>query len=99
MSLDTDISTVEITDVDIVPYEEEGNDEDTRTHIVNPPKNLHIWTPGMTSREMVSIARMTGQHVVALCDYSWVPKRNPENYKACDTCMTIAQQLMSGMGE
>lgn len=66
---------------DLEAYEE-TSDPDVRAHIVNPPKNLHIWQPGMTSKEMVSIARMTGQYLIALCGYSWVPKHNPEKFDA-----------------
>lgn len=73
--------------------------KDHKTHIVNPPKNLHIWQPGMTAQEIVDIARVTGQEVTALCGYKWVPKRNPDKYDVCQPCMDIAGELMRGNGE
>lgn len=82
----------------VAPYED-SNDPNRRTHIVNPPNNIHIWRPGMEMKELVSIARMTGQKVRALCGYEWVPKHNPEKYDVCEPCMREAQRLMAERGE
>lgn len=80
-----------------VPYEHEDEAPGERkTHVVNPPKNLHIWQPGMSMQEVVDIARMTEQEVVALCGYTWVPKRNPDRYDACSECMRLAGELIAG---
>lgn len=85
--------------VEIAPYEDVDDGKDHMTHIINPPKNKHIWLPGMETKEIADIARMTGQEVVALCDYRWVPKRNPEKYPICQSCMDIAGELMRGNNE
>ena len=53
----------------------------------------------MTIQEVVNIARLNGYPVTALCGYTWVPKRNPDNYPACDACVRIAGELMREGGE
>ena len=83
---------------DVVPYED-NNDPNHRTHIVHPPLNLHIWRVGMTSKEIVDTARLTGQEVVCLCGHRFVPKSNPDKYDVCDQCMKIAGELMRRAGE
>lgn len=91
--------TADVTE-ELIAYEEAPDDgADRKTHIVNPPKNLHIWQPGMEAQEIVNIARFTGQEVVALCDYRWVPKHNPEKFDICQACMDIAGELMRSKGE
>ena len=94
----TDTLTELDFDVDIAPYEDDDNG-DHKAHIVNPPKNTHIWQPGMEMQDVVTIARMNGIELVALCGYRWVPKRNPEKYDACEVCIEIAGQIMREMGE
>lgn len=86
------------TRVLVLPYEE-SNDPTRRTHIVNPPANLHIWRDPMSAQDIVDIARARGLEVVALCGYTWVPKHNPEKFDACEECFRIAGELMSGAGE
>lgn len=99
------IATEETTDISVdvetivAPFEDDGTHGENFAHIVNPPNNLHIWTPGMTSRDVVNIARSEGLKVKALCGKEWVPKRNPELHPACKTCMDIAMELMAGAGE
>lgn len=68
-------------------------------HIINPPNNLHIWFPGMSSQDIVKIARENNIEVVALCGYIFVPKQNPEPLDACTTCIDIAGELMRSKGE
>lgn len=91
----TQDDTFELT----VPYDDSDSTKDTRTHIVNPPKNIHIWQIGMTAQDVVDIARANGWEVVALCDYRWVPKRNPDKYDACEDCIRIAGEIMRSKGE
>lgn len=93
----TEIETTGLTEV--VPYEDTDDGADHLAHIVSPPENTHIWQPGMEAQDIVDIARATGQEVVALCGYRWVPKRNPDKYDACDPCVTIAGHIMRGLGE
>ena len=87
-----------VEDTELLPYEE-SDDPNRRTHIVNPPNNLHIWTPGMSAQDFVDLARLNGLEVVALCGYRWVPKHNPEKYDVCETCFKIASGLMRGANE
>lgn len=92
--LESEVTTIE----DLFPYEE-SNDPNRKTHIVNPPKNIHIWRIGMSMQDVVDIARATGQEVESLCGYRWVPKHNPEKFDVCQACMDIAGQMMSEAGE
>lgn len=89
-----DTSTIE----DVTPYETTEN-PDTKAHIVNPPQNTHIWQPGMTSQDIVNIARLKGYHVVALCGYRFIPRYNPDKHDACEPCIKIAGDLMRAEGE
>lgn len=91
----TDLAEKLDQDYHILPYEDLGSElkSSRRTHIINPPGNLHIWTPGMTSQDVVSIARLRGIEVVALCGYRFVPKRDPEKYDSCQECMDIAMNM------
>lgn len=101
MSTDTiETTTTDISVETIVaPYEDYGSNSENFAHIVNPPNNVHIWFPGMSSQDIVDIARAKGLMVRALCGKEWVPKRNPEKHPACQTCFDIAGELMSGAGE
>ena len=82
---------------EIVEYDDSDANDATRTHIVNPPNNPHIWQPGMGAQDIVDIARSTEQNVKALCGYVWVPKRNPEKYDVCENCMSIARDIDRSM--
>lgn len=73
--------------------------ENIRTHIINPPANMHIWSEGMEIQEVVNIARNFGWPVKTLCELVFVPKRDPDAYPACEDCIRIAGELMSGAGE
>jgi len=80
-----DEGAIEIT----IPYEDD--DGDHKTHIVMPPQNEHVIPAEMdpSAQEIVDFARMTGQEVIALCGYKWVPKRNPEKYPICQPCLDL----------
>jgi len=84
---------------DVVPYEDTDDGKHRRTHIINPPNNLHIWKIGMSSQDIVDIARMTGVMITALCGFKFVPSHNPDKYEACKDCFEIAQLLMAANGE
>jgi hypothetical protein len=84
---------------DLMPEEEPGDGQNARAHIVTPDMNTHIWEVGMTSADMVVVARTTGQELVALCGYRWVPKLKTENLDVCDTCLAIAGERMRRAGE
>lgn len=89
---------IELVETDLVPYEDIDDGKDHLTHIINETDNLHIWRNGMSAQDIVDTARLIGEHVVALCGYKWVPKRNPEKYPVCQTCFDIAGQIMSEDG-
>lgn len=77
---------------------EEHQDPNAKAHIINPPNNLHLWQPGMTSKDLVELARATGQFVVALCHVTFIPKNNPGNLDACQACVDIAGKIIEEMG-
>lgn len=83
---------------EIIEYEEMDPKREYKAHIINPPANVHIWQPGMTAKDVVDVARATGQFVVALCGYKFIPKHNPEKLDACEKCMTIAGLIISEDG-
>lgn len=96
------LTTLDPTITQIFPYEEgdeQDQKDDHRTHIINPPMNLHIWKPGMATQDIVDIARFGGLEIFAICGYRFVPKRNPEKYDVCENCMKEAQKIMSDSGE
>ena len=93
-SIDTVIKQME--EVDVLPYEETG-DEEHHTHVINPPLNLHIWKPNMSSQDVVDIARSRNQEVTALCGYKFIPKFNPDKLPACMPCMDKAAELIRGL--
>lgn len=87
-----------ITLTDIMPYEDTDDGNDHLTHMINETENLHIWQQGMSAQDIVDVARVTGQYVITLCGYKFVPLRNPEKYPACQACFDIARQIMSEDG-
>lgn len=89
--------TTELTE--LIPYEDTDDGKDHLTHIVSPPENAHLWRPGMQAQDVVDLARISGQEVTALCGYKWVPKRNPDKYPVCQSCVDIAGHIMRGLGE
>lgn len=100
MSMDTiDSDQKVLEEVEIAPFEEHDEQAHDRfTHIVNPTMNPHIWDGSMemTAQDVVDLARTFGIEIVALCEYTWVPKYNPERYPACPTCMDTAHNMISG---
>ena len=83
--------------IDFMPYDE-SKDPERRTHIINPPANVHIWQEGMTAKEIVDIARATDQKITALCRYTWVPKHNPEKFDICEPCLAKAHAYIKENG-
>jgi rubrerythrin len=56
------------------------------------PIHSHIVDRGDDPRTVQAIifeARVEGTPVTALCGYTWVPSRNPENYPLCSQCAEI----------
>lgn len=92
--------TISITKIDtdleeFLKYDEDDGKGDTKTHIINPPSNTHLWKPEMTAQDVVDLARLTGREVVALCGYRWIPRKNPDKYPVCESCMKIATHLIT----
>lgn len=92
----TDTVIKQMEEVAILPYEEVGN-EDAVAHVINPPLNLHIWKPNMSSQDVVDIARARQQEVTALCGYKFIPKFNPDKLPVCMPCMDKAGELIRGL--
>lgn len=78
----------------LAPFEDTDDGRSHFRHIVNPPANTHIWQPGMDMQTAVTIARMNGLELTALCGYTWIPKRNPMNHPPCEVCVDKAAELM-----
>lgn len=93
------IEEVDISIEEIVAPEKGGYDPNVRVHIVNPPKNVHIWKPGMCAQDVVDIARATEQKVTALCGYTWVPRHKTDKYDVCEPCLLEAHKLLNTWGE
>lgn len=93
------METEQITEeqTEIVPYEDDGKER--LTHMINPPANVHIWRDPMTSKDVVDIARMTGDFVVTLCGRKIYPKHNPKVYPRCQECIDIAVGIIDGGGK
>lgn len=88
-----------VTFEELVPFKED-NDGRRKAHIVNPPDNPHISNgyPNMTGQDVVTVARMNGLEVTALCGFKFIPQYNPDSYDACDPCMKIAGDIMRSEG-
>ena len=88
---------------ELLPYDDSDADETNLTHIVNPPDNQHIrrWSGirGMQAQDIVDVARANQWSVNTLCGKSFVPKRNPEKYPACQPCIDKAGEIMRESGE
>lgn len=82
---------------DLIPYEDDGDDT-RKTHVIRQHENDHLWSPGMTGKDILDLARMTGEFVIALCGFKFVPNHNPEKYDACATCIDLAGKIMMEEG-
>lgn len=82
---------------EVAPTDVHGNK--LYAHIVNPTKNLHIYKPGMSSMDMVRIARENDIILFALCGVRVLPKNNPDNLDACDKCIKTAHDMIRESGK
>lgn len=90
----TTLATEDIQITELFPYEEDDSGN-AKAHIVNSLQNKHIDTGGnMSSQDVVNVARLAGQEVVALCGYKWIPKLNPDKHDACEKCIEIAHGML-----
>jgi len=90
----TDTTTEDLTV--LIPYDETDDGGEHYTHIVRPTENIHITASASVSgQDIVDMARLMGEEVVALCGHRWVPDRNPDKYPACQRCFKIAEQIMA----
>jgi hypothetical protein len=89
-----------LTDTETIVVEEPKVEKNKLRHIINPPNNLHIWVPGMTSQDIVDVARVQGLNVKALCGAVFVPTQNPEDVKeTCNMCLELAGIMMDNPPE
>lgn len=62
-------------------------EENRLSHIVGP---IYTDKGKIQGRTRIMEAMINGTPVEALCGFTWVPTRNPENYPICPACETIA---------
>ena len=94
---ESDLEVISRMDESYAPYDEDDG-KDRKAHIINPSMNLHIWQAGMTSKEVVTAARLERLHIVTLCGYTFIPARDPELYDACGDCLNIAAAIIRELG-
>ena len=92
MTVDTSIDIKE----ELAPFTDTDDGEKHLSHIINSASNMHVWQKGMNATDIIEIARLTGQEIVALCGYRLIPMRDPRKYPACKTCVDIAANIMIG---
>ena len=102
--LDTEVVVGSTPETDLSEMEEMFAESLRSTHIVTPVENKTIWMilgGGMdvTGQDIVDFARKTNSYVVAICEYKWIPKNNPEKYDLCEHCRIEAEHRMRDAGE
>lgn len=83
----------------LFPFEEPADPFMNKAHIINPPRNRHIWQVGMTAKDVVELARITGTEIEALCGYRFIPKYDPDKLNICRRCIDLANRMMEETGE
>jgi len=73
---------------------ETSNDKPDCAHIVLPPGEL-TETPGA----YVMRARVEGFPIVALCGYTWIPRRSVQGLPVCQECKDIYENDPLGHGD
>lgn len=85
---------------ELVPYDKLEKDHNLKVHIATPAENLHIWRPGMSTPDMITVARCLRVEIVAICGHRWIPSHNPEEIKdVCEACTEEAAKRMQEAGE
>ena len=92
MTVDTSLDIKE----ELAPFTDTDDGEKHLSHIIHIVNNTHVWQQGMNAIDIIEIARLTGQELVALCGYRWIPMRDPRKYPACKICVDIAANIMIG---
>lgn len=69
-------------------------EENTETE---DPKVSHIIRKDdkESAQAKVMAAYVEGTPLVALCGYTWVPSRDPENYPVCQACLDVVKGIES----
>jgi hypothetical protein len=66
-------------------------DEENRVaHIVGPQYDDNGKIQGRT---FVTEAYINGTPITALCGFTWVPSRDPNNYPLCQACKDISERV------
>lgn len=102
--LDTEVVVGNNSDTELSEMEEMFAEALRSTHIVAPSDNktiCHILGngPEITAQDIVNFARENNVMVVAICEYKWIPKNNPEKYDLCEPCRVEAEHRMRDAGE
>lgn len=74
---------------EIIPYEDSSDNSNAISHYVIGEDNRHIYEPPMTIEDVIDIARITGQHLVAICGAVVVPRYDPTTCPMCKACVKI----------
>lgn len=78
--------------LEAAPFTTTETDEETDT---GEPKVSHIIRKDEkeSASAKVMAAYVEGTPLVALCGFTWVPSRNPENYPICPKCLEVAKGI------
>lgn len=66
-------------------------DGDIKTHIVQRPYGK------VDAQSWLTEARVFGLTVTAVCGYEWIPQSDPEKHPICETCVDMANMIISEM--
>lgn len=88
------IEDIDLTEM-IAPYDDTDDGQEHLRHVVRPLENGHIDMDGAKMEELITLARMQGTFLVALCGYKWYAKRNPANHKTCPRCLERVEEIMA----
>lgn len=64
-------------------------EENTVSHIVGPKYDDGGVVQGRT---LIMHAMIYGTPVTALCGFTWIPSKNPENFPVCQACVAISKR-------
>lgn len=74
--------------VEIATTDPDLEDENRVSHIVGPKYTDEGKIQGSA---LITQAMIEGTPVTALCGFTWVPSRDPNNYPVCQACKAIVE--------
>lgn len=79
--------------VDIYPFDK-NEDPNSKSHYVSLFENMHLYQPGMTTSDLIDIARLGGLELKALCGHRFTPQHNPAGLEVCGMCVDVAANII-----